>query len=407
MTKAIKVIILKAFIIFLRLRRFILRQNRGVVFLAPDIPVSNMGDQALLFGALTGLIERNIHPIFVVANGPEKIDQLSEIEEFRSKVIIIQNLHIIFATDKAFKELLLFYWLCKDANSLVLVGADVLDGRYNSFEASRKLDIINTCNKIGLKTKVVGFSLSENISKECSARFSQLNGHTIFVARDPVSMLRMSQYAKCELGADCAFLMKPSLTNDALKRHRLENIDQSAFIVGLCLRDEDFMTEETSELLEPFLLGLVTAIKQHEGQLLLIPHHPGDIAMLTVVEKKLTTLGFTKFSFIKTLPTAPDVKSLVGICEHVVTSRMHVAIASLGMGTAITCLPYAGKFEGLFEHFELDDAGLDRSRMGEKDYVSIKMSERLTQTINIKQHIGNILEKVKVLSRKNFSDLFI
>jgi polysaccharide pyruvyl transferase WcaK-like protein len=48
-----------------------------------------------------------------------------------------------------------------------------------------------------------------------------------------------------------------------------------------------------------------------------------------------------------------QLKAIAGLADGVLTGRMHLAIASLGMGVPVVALTYQGKFEGLFRHFDL------------------------------------------------------
>jgi len=48
-----------------------------------------------------------------------------------------------------------------------------------------------------------------------------------------------------------------------------------------------------------------------------------------------------------------SVKLLVSRLDLVLTSRMHLAISSLGVGTPTLCIVYKDKFEGLYAHFDL------------------------------------------------------
>lgn len=387
------------------LLRFIRKPNSGTIFLAPDIPISNLGDQALLLGAVEGLKQQGCGPIYVVANGPENISQIPMAQKHLANTIVVQDLNVMFATHRAFKESIKFYWLASKVKSIVLVGADVLDGRYNSEEAGRKLAIIGKCIDLGLFAKIVGFSLSDDVSNVSAEGFKRLANRAEFISRDPVSQKRMEAFSPCKLGADCAFLMQPSSLNEIDNTELVSWINRASFPVALCLRDEDFMTESTEALLEGFVTGLIAALESCKGCLLLIPHHPVDIQMLTKVAQELDKQEFKRYFLITQLPSAQNIKTLVKHCEHIITSRMHVAIASLGMGRAITCLPYAGKFEGLYQHFSLTGAGLDRELIGDATYMEQFLSKRFRESANIREHISQELTKVVALSRSNFDDL--
>ena len=385
--------------------RYIFPPKSGTLFLAPDIPISNLGDQALLLGAFEGLSVQKCDPIYVIANGPEEIKNVPRIDAFSNRIIIIQSLNIIFATDRAFTELLAFYWLTRKAKSIVLVGADVLDGRYNEKEAGRKLQIIEKCVDIGLKAKIVGFSLSEHISDSSANGFRRLSNKAEFISRDAVSQARMQKYAPCQLGADCAFLMQPTNLNGVRYLSVIEWLKTPKESVALCLRDEDFMTQDTAQLLDPFVKGLIVALNKQNVKLLLIPHHPTDIKMLRKVADTLNSFEFSDYLLISELPSAQEVKSLVGQCKHIITSRMHVAIASLSMERSITCIPYAGKFEGLYQHFQMFGAGIDRLKLDDETYVAEILEKRIANSDAMKVQLTEKLFHVKSLAQSNFNGL--
>ena len=48
--------------------------------------------------------------------------------------------------------------------------------------------------------------------------------------------------------------------------------------------------------------------------------------------------------------------------DLILTSRMHLAIAALGSGVPVACMPYLGKFEGLLKHFGFDGITIEPDR---------------------------------------------
>jgi polysaccharide pyruvyl transferase WcaK-like protein len=49
-----------------------------------------------------------------------------------------------------------------------------------------------------------------------------------------------------------------------------------------------------------------------------------------------------------------EIKAMVAGLDFVLSGKMHLAIACLGQGVPVVCVAYQDKFEGLFQHFELD-----------------------------------------------------
>ena len=401
----VKHALLALMVIYMRFHRGILARNKNsVLFFTPDIPISNLGDQALFIGALEGLLTLSKEKIYAIANGPEKLSEVPFRPKAHENIVLVEDLYLAFATDKAFSELIKLLWLSRKANSLILVGADVIDGRYHAEEAARKIKIVRMLSRTGVHCRIVGFSISENVSPLSAKQFKLLDGQVKAIARDDVSRVRMQKYANCQLGADCAFLMQAHTESKEFEK-LVEWKGQQTFTVGLCLREEDFMGEKGQRELPVFIKSLLAAMPDSPTGIVLLPHHPGDIHMLSSASDELKRQGYINIFAFSELPAAAQVKGYVSLCDHVITSRMHVAIASLGMNTAITCLPYAGKFEGLFKHFEFSDAGIDRDKVHDDDYLSAYLSKRFGKTDELQSQIRLRLPQIRKLSQSNFDGL--
>lgn len=53
--------------------------------------------------------------------------------------------------------------------------------------------------------------------------------------------------------------------------------------------------------------------------------------------------------------TAGELKATAGLMDMIITGRMHLAIAALGMGIPVAVITYQDKFQGLLEHFSFSD----------------------------------------------------
>ena len=98
--------------------------------------------------------------------------------------------------------------------------------------------------------------------------------------------------------------------------------------------------------------------------LMLIPHDyrkDGDLGCLKPIYESLTQrhkgheerLG--AIYLVSDELSAPELKALCGHLDCLFTSRMHLAIAALGMGKPVAAFAYQGKFAGLFRHFDLPE----------------------------------------------------
>ena len=95
-----------------------------------------------------------------------------------------------------------------------------------------------------------------------------------------------------------------------------------------------------------------------------------------------------------------DVKSVIGLCDLLITCRMHIAIVALSKNVPVISFVYQGKFEGLYNFYDFK-----QNLMFEKDNFEI---DRLKETISyiLINDFSKMIEKknknVFELAKKNF-----
>jgi polysaccharide pyruvyl transferase WcaK-like protein len=105
------------------------------------------------------------------------------------------------------------------------------------------------------------------------------------------------------------------------------------------------------------------------------------------------------------IPEAADqVKRLAGKVDFVITGRMHVAIAALGMGTPAICLTFQGKFAGLLEYFSLEKYLIDPGSF-EAGMLRRTCIDMLANLEELSARVKASLPKVIDLARSNFHHL--
>jgi polysaccharide pyruvyl transferase WcaK-like protein len=128
-----------------------------------------------------------------------------------------------------------------------------------------------------------------------------------------------------------------------------------------------------------------------------------DVAIAMVlarlVSKKLTGEAHQRL-FVGS--DASEVKRLAGMVDLVVTGRMHLAIAALGMNIPTIGISYQDKFEGLWEHFGVTGRYIDAQSFDcrKLEAICVKMLSRLDVE---RADIGAHLSKVVELARGNFA----
>ena len=241
MKETTKAIILQLLFLTIRVKK-LLSPGKGTVLIAPDVPETNLGDQALLFGAINGIVNSGEKFCRIILAGNE-LPPPNQIEIIaKNKFELDKRFAIFFATDRAFIDTIRFYLCISAYKKAILVGADVIDGRYNQEEASRKIRIIHQISALGLHAKIISFSISEKMTALSKKAFSELPKDVCLIVRDPKSYSRLKAVTNCTLGADIAFLMSGrEVAESKLTKHFKDwKTQNERNVLGLCLRQEDF-----------------------------------------------------------------------------------------------------------------------------------------------------------------------
>jgi polysaccharide pyruvyl transferase WcaK-like protein len=105
-------------------------------------------------------------------------------------------------------------------------------------------------------------------------------------------------------------------------------------------------------------------------------------------------------------PVSPGVvRAVAAELDFLVTGRMHAAILALTETTPTFCFAYQHKFEGLFQHFNLLDAGLLSSPKELSAYpevVADKFLQLMPEQAQLRTRIKEYLPSVIALAKNNF-----
>lgn len=293
------------------------------------------------------------------------------------------------------------------------IGADVLDGKYDEWHTLKFCEYLNFSAKYKVPTSITGFSFNRNPNPASVVALANLNGNIPINVRDEFSLARFHKFVKRSgrLCADIAFLMPPDLSTphdkvdfielQRRKRRKLIgiNLNFHALQLGNSTREIEAFTSLFSERLIKFGTD-------HCISIVLIPHDvkatSGDLTLLNAIFLKTSQSGFLHLDLCAAANPAM-VKNLCSDLDLVITGRMHLAIAALGVGTPVLCLAYQDKFEGLLSHFGLDEHFLVQPEECLNDVLFSKALDILERNVALKRHITSYLPEVIKLANTNFS----
>ncbi|CAN5915274.1 hypothetical protein BH11PSE13_BH11PSE13_20510 [soil metagenome] len=300
----------------------------------------------------------------------------------------------------------------------VTVGADVFDGSYDPVFSARLLMLTDllACNNI--KSVVNGFSFSTKPYPGLAQIFEQASSHVVFNVRDPVSHRRFCKFsdAASTLTADVAFLLKPDSGSSEQVLDLVSWVGgerkNGRIVIGVNLHPLLIDLEQRHklpELIAEFDAALQSLIGSQRVSVVLLEHDfrgvSADSHCLDFIEAMLRATGCSQFVYRSAQPmNAVELKTAVSCLDGVATGRMHLAIATLGVGVPVLVFGYKGKMEGLLEHFSLDSRlcisgpGLfDRRELLSALQLFVGGLEQMNRQVKLQ------LPKVVELSRHNLS----
>jgi polysaccharide pyruvyl transferase WcaK-like protein len=365
----------------------------------PEAPVSSMGDVAMLSGLIQSLRTQYPPAGFTLVGTGRQITL--------SSVGSVDVVSALYGSQGS----VTFDRLVREHHAVFWLGADVIDGNYGAALVCRFAAYCNHAAQLGIPATIVGFSFNRRPRMPAAHALSRLHVDVRVNVRDQPSLERFSKSVgiPAELCADVAFLMPPAPQACEDTERWIEEMRSIGRIpVGININAHAFRQViahiGTDALIVGMAAKLAAAGERSNLAFLLIPHdvkpEAGDSPLLRSLERTLGVVGFPYVRYAQILDP-PRIKRLAGLLEVVVTGRMHLAIASLGMQTPIISITYQDKFEGLHEHFDLPAGDVIQPGECLTDELSVRISEAIARRVSTRKKIGQSLPRVTELARRN------
>jgi colanic acid/amylovoran biosynthesis protein len=301
-----------------------------------------------------------------------------------------------------------------------VLGADVLDGHYSVAESVALLDLIGTMASLGMGCRVLGFSFNASPHPHVVAAFRGLPSTTMLCVRDPVSLRRLQGLrlrARSLLVADVAFCLEACSDDPRVsavsewaarqrqRQRRILGVNFSSHTLNMFCAASTVPEEEA---LENVAAGLEQLAVNHDLALALIPHDSrptrgtgSDAEIAMRVRKRLRTVEDRILPTVVPL-SAAAIKYVASLTDLVVTGRMHLAIAALGVGVPPLSVEYQDKFEGLYEHFGFANMTLSPGCAYRRGALYRWVTEHLPELQRYRNQVAARLPAIKELAARNF-----
>lgn len=315
-------------------------------------PSGSMGDMAMLAGVVQSLLERNPGSSFTLVGTHRHRMALPGMGDI-PVVAAWTGIPGTVAFDRAVRQ----------HHALLVMGADILDGKYGAARVQRIVAYCNHSVRLGIPATMLGFSFNCQPRRPAVHALARLHPEVTVNLRDQPSLERFTRLVgiPARLCADSAFLIQPASGPEPGAEAWITAMrDAGRAPVGVNLNAHALAPAVAHSGVDALVRHIAGQLKQAGERnalaFMLIPHdlkpRSGDVAMLQSLELQLRRNGFPHVRY-NPIDRPDTIKRIAGFLDLVITGRMHLAIASLGSGTPTLSITYQDKFEGLYQHFGL------------------------------------------------------
>ncbi|WP_172979860.1 polysaccharide pyruvyl transferase family protein [Agromyces agglutinans] len=377
-------------------RRVVDSGDRALLIVGPG--AGSIGDEAMYQSFLLN----SPLPVSVIARNAN--DLARPPAELRARFSPLPNL-LYGGVISRMRALADFRRMLESASSVSVVGADVVDGKYNPKASVRRFRTAGVAARMGIPAQILGFSWNEAPDPAALRAVRKVPPAVRLLARDPISAERLirSGASNVRAAADLAFLTKPSAdlpsTIEAWLRgqrgRRIVIVNSNPRLAGSF---PDQMAE---------YCYLVRCLVARGESCVLLPHDSRDLGRGSEIAHLRRLADEIRPSpHVLSLPETLEPGEVVRLAQYAsltISGRMHLAILSAVAGVPTVGLDYQGKFEGLYRLLDIADL---RVPQGELDGRLVESVERaLAQLESYSGSLRRALPDVIRLAERNFEML--
>ncbi|MCA4777336.1 polysaccharide pyruvyl transferase family protein [Empedobacter stercoris] len=361
-----------------------------------------------------------IPPTIMDGSFGDELMLITFLEKYKTKKVVIYEQENLIRKDlyDRYDNLEFLKWdenlILKNISHAYVLGADNMTGAYGEKNPLFKIRFLNRCNKSGVKTFILGFSLNENVNFKIKEGLNIISKKTKLYFREEDSYNRALKFidnkSNVKLVADLAFLSPMYKHNDNIFNEWINNQKKGKRkILALC--PNALQAKKIGE--EKYVLDLISLLKhsieKHNISILLLYHDlrehcngKSDRDISLDIYRRLSCDYKENLFFYPEIKNGLEMKSYLQNVDFTLTGRMHFGISGYSLNKPMLGIAYEGKFSGLQKIFGIDPTKtlindlFNISRNEEKiDYFIQNLSE-------LKSKVELNIDKVKVLSKSNF-----
>lgn len=393
------------FSIYAALLRAFRRPEPDSALVMPPYSPGSFGDEAVVTSVVVQLARQGVKKIGLVSyRDDDNWSYLSGIAE----VFCLQDYYEYESWGIRFR----FCRMASRYERFFVLGTDVMDGYYGPRDSLQRIAVAKMASRAGVPTRIISFSFNNRPDPDCVQALKALPADVRLFGRDPLTLQRLVNNLQrpAELVADVAFLLEPSPETAKVQSvYRWVEAERQAGRAVIGVNANHILLEQVKDLTPERLVNAYAAAMQEITQrypnasYLLVPHdvrgRVSDVMLAEAIHAAVSDEVRNHCMIIPTPCKPAEVKAMVAGLDFVLSGKMHLAIAALGQGVPVICVAYQDKFEGLFQHFELDGLTIQPEDVVMPGKLSAFFIENYEQREALAEQVRRHLPAVRDLAR--------
>ena len=302
-------------------------------------------------------------------------------------------------------------------SEIYILGADCMDGQYSPYISFELLALYTILRKKQYRISLLGFSYNNHPHRLLNRLFRKIGKDVPFNLRDSISLEHFRQHTRLpntRLVADAAFMLVPDSKSEAASRYKtkIDALRKNGATVVLAFNLHPMLRkEQTQQELAEYARAMSSRfqellLKHPNLGIVLLPHDDrkriSDNYMLAGMYEQLSQEFAQRVIYDSQVYRAEEIKGFLNQFDGVISSRMHLAIAALGMEVPVMTSEYQDKFRGLFSHFNYPEKYLLTPEEFSSSLFTRRVNEFIGELVELREHIHAKLTDVMELSNFNF-----
>lgn len=367
--------------------------------------IGSRGDEAMMIAMIQSIRAKNANAII----------SLLTYADFKHPILLEYEVKVIPKWANPSWSLRDILEVCSHFDSIMIVGADTMDGHYSLLNSSRLWVVADSVARLGKRSTILGFSFNSTPALRIINLIKNVSSKVNVLLRDPVSHERFEKITgrQAQCAADAAFQLHESDAipqMDRLLNWIEEKKTNNLKIIGFNVHPMLFDMSDPavkSTFIQDCSKALRHAMSEHPISILLISHdfrgsNEADLGLLDSIYANIKGDAGDKIYLDRHPYSATELKFIAGNMDAVFSARMHLCIATLGMKKPVGVLTYQGKFEGLFSYFKLPgELMLDPNSMSLEEDIFLAISFLVDNLPELTSVVNESWAGVKQLSALN------